>query len=572
MSSITFWNRLEPSPSDGTVGRSLAAEVRDPVWLLARQWQLGEFRGEDAGSIARVELATATVIDGAWGPADGEASRPLLATNGSGEWFPSAPIERAVMGESAADADDLSLAVELGQRFEALVRERLDPSVAAAIVDAVRVGFALPAPDAPGLDVPARRFLRVCAGRSPDGVGVFLAAAGGVFWSKVALAPPDGGRVAVERVLGDFVAGVRAAWGDLDASAPPAWRGRSLRYDARVVDASRPAALRLRAHPDGRGELDWYHFDAEAPPGAFTGATNVRELIPGHVRFRGMPEVRWWDFESSPSDFGAMTLDRRDLGRLAVMEFMLSQGNDWFVIPYPMHVGTACRVTSLRVCDVFGGVTEAPRADALAPGWSMYGTSRAGDPEGPPCDFFHLPASASMSALHGAAVEALRCLRDESANLAWAVSQAAPDRLGEPRPAREQAELAAPSTEPPAPPGEAAPRYVVQADVPAWWAPLVPTQPADGGPVTLRLGGFVTSRQGLTPPRGRLVPREVDEAAVPRVGVTLSRVRVASRWIDGSLHVWGQRLRAVGAGEGSSGLRFDALAEGRSSEGEATRA
>jgi hypothetical protein len=32
---------------------SLAAQVRDPLWFLARQWQLGEFRGEDA-ALARL--------------------------------------------------------------------------------------------------------------------------------------------------------------------------------------------------------------------------------------------------------------------------------------------------------------------------------------------------------------------------------------------------------------------------------------------------------------------------------------------------------------------------------------
>ena len=30
--------------------RALRAEVRDALWMLTRQWQLGEFRGDDAGS------------------------------------------------------------------------------------------------------------------------------------------------------------------------------------------------------------------------------------------------------------------------------------------------------------------------------------------------------------------------------------------------------------------------------------------------------------------------------------------------------------------------------------------
>src|SRR5207245_7558878 len=59
--SITFWNRLEPRPrSPGSVRDTLAARVRDPVWMLTRQWQMGEFRGEDAGSPANVRIATKT--------------------------------------------------------------------------------------------------------------------------------------------------------------------------------------------------------------------------------------------------------------------------------------------------------------------------------------------------------------------------------------------------------------------------------------------------------------------------------------------------------------------------------
>ena len=47
---IRGWNRLEGRPRSADFERSLRAEVRDPVWFLTRQWQFGEFEGEDAGS------------------------------------------------------------------------------------------------------------------------------------------------------------------------------------------------------------------------------------------------------------------------------------------------------------------------------------------------------------------------------------------------------------------------------------------------------------------------------------------------------------------------------------------
>jgi hypothetical protein len=47
-SSITTWTRLEPRGRDDSLIPSLEASVYDPAWMLARQWQLAEFRGQDA--------------------------------------------------------------------------------------------------------------------------------------------------------------------------------------------------------------------------------------------------------------------------------------------------------------------------------------------------------------------------------------------------------------------------------------------------------------------------------------------------------------------------------------------
>jgi hypothetical protein len=44
------WTRLEPQSVTGDPLPGLEARVHDPLWLLGRQWQVGEFQGEDAGS------------------------------------------------------------------------------------------------------------------------------------------------------------------------------------------------------------------------------------------------------------------------------------------------------------------------------------------------------------------------------------------------------------------------------------------------------------------------------------------------------------------------------------------
>ena len=46
MGSITSWIRLEPRGRDDDMTDAVHARVYDPLWMLARQWQMGEFQGD----------------------------------------------------------------------------------------------------------------------------------------------------------------------------------------------------------------------------------------------------------------------------------------------------------------------------------------------------------------------------------------------------------------------------------------------------------------------------------------------------------------------------------------------
>ena len=58
--TVKLWNRLEARPRTDNFDRALKAEVRDALWMLTRQWQMGEFAGDDAGApiLAKVHLTT----------------------------------------------------------------------------------------------------------------------------------------------------------------------------------------------------------------------------------------------------------------------------------------------------------------------------------------------------------------------------------------------------------------------------------------------------------------------------------------------------------------------------------
>src|SRR5689334_789204 len=130
--ATTYWNRVEPRPRTPEIADTLAARVRDPLWFLTRQWQFGEFRGEDAGSPAFVQLRAGTAPMVGWRPAGETDLRPI-----------DAPLEELVATE--AFTPDLATRVELGQLLEdELGAQGLTGADLAAVVAAFRRDYALP--------------------------------------------------------------------------------------------------------------------------------------------------------------------------------------------------------------------------------------------------------------------------------------------------------------------------------------------------------------------------------------------------------------------------------------------
>jgi hypothetical protein len=178
----------------------------------------------------------------------------------------------------------------------------------------------------------------------------------------------------------------------------------------------------------------------------------------------------------------------------------------------------------------------------------MFGLSRAdGPPEGA-----LLVAPALAASLQGRDVEEVLLLRDEAANLAWAVERAVEGADGRPF---DQAQAAheAVAAEPPAATNGTL-RYRLRTDPPPYWFPLLPQRSRVNDP-------SMTFKLGPGAPRGRLLAPlatvALREDEVPREGARVTRAYQLARWIDGGTYLWLGRRKAVGRGEGSSGLRFD---------------
>src|SRR3712207_5444245 len=112
MTSITFWTRLEPYARLEDVETGLQARVHDPAWLLARQWQTGEFRGEDAGTPVQARARMDRYPLARYRARPDAASQPYRAD------LPlEAVVEREPVHVAADPRRDLRLAAEAGLMF-----------------------------------------------------------------------------------------------------------------------------------------------------------------------------------------------------------------------------------------------------------------------------------------------------------------------------------------------------------------------------------------------------------------------------------------------------------------------
>ncbi|HEV7808473.1 MAG TPA: hypothetical protein VGO80_21885 [Solirubrobacteraceae bacterium] len=547
----THWSRIEPVVRDVDIAPSLQARVHDPLWLLARQWQLREFAGEDAGSPVRADLRVETAglrRDGA----------PLA----------SLPLDVHVEREPVDASGLLGRTIEAGLQ---LLRLLDAAGLGARYRERFVSGYAL-TPDASRLDSSGARALRLMSGRVPDGRAVQAELAGGAALpSKVAVDADDSEQLT--DCMATFARWCGGLYSEPDGEAS-AWQADRMEYGFALTAALTDADLTLVAAEHASGELDWPAFDARltARAGAPSGpAASVQErrLLPTRLAYPGMPAPRFWEFEDARVDFGGLEANPEDLARLLLVEFALVYGNDWFLVPLELPVATVCRVLSLVVADSFGVGTVIPSVAALdGPGspWKAFALSP--DPLAPdaaPATGVLLVAPTLIAPQRGTELESVALLRDEMANMAWAVERVvesvtggALDRL--------EAQLSARAPQPPptaAAGDDDALVYRLGTTVPDHWIPLLPRRLDAGGPSIGFAQGEIPDdgREAARKPWGRILAAQGDllipEEEIPREGAQVSRAFRHARWTDGSTHVWLGRRKTVGRGEGWSGLRFD---------------
>ena len=587
--TIQFFNRLEGRPRTPQFDRALRTELRDALWMLTRQWQLGEFRGDDAGSplSAQLELATTNlnhVTVGGVGAAYSDAT-PLEAV-----------VERQPVTFARAGSKlHLDLRVQLGRYWNKLLASQGFAGYQAAY--RIAYPFALPVDD--GSDAAAdayahadaRAYLAALAGRATDGgeLYLYLKTAGHHASDKIALASPgDGPKL-------DAIGPRLVAWFDaqyMQPAGPTAWQPASLDH---AVTASAPTGKTVVADGYPGGHLDWYSFDTTAGAsipairagglanlshGPVTARPNVKAFIPAPLVFDGMPNTRWWKFEDSKVSFGEVTPATTDVGKLLTIEFALVYANDWFLIPCALPSGSLANVRGLTVTNSFGEkfwINAAGNGPAAAWNqWRMF-TLTPRDSAVADTTLFLAPAVPKIQS--GDPLDEIYFVRDEMADLVWGIETRVPLISGTSRDGatvgREtrnyhQRKASAAAVVP-----YVAPIYYQsQTSVAEHWIPFLPVHvPGSNREIQLQRGGMHRRIDGLavakveaqttslrpgvdTSPRQ---PYFVHEEEIPRAGTRVTRAFQRTRWRGGSVFTWIGMAAETGRGEDRSRLGFDQI-------------
>ena len=452
--SITRWNRLEGNPRSHEFERAMRAEVRDALWMLAKQWQMGEFQGDDAGSpvIAKIVLDTLDIVRYQAGTAAAEA----LAAD---EPLETKVERRPLPFKVGPQKLSLDLRLLVGRRWLKLLEREVSAARLSRDyredylnkVQAYRIEPPNPSKDqSTCAHSECWQQVIAAAGRAMDGIA-FLEdlSTNRVNAAYDRISSVDPADMARLNTLADSL----KTWFSELISQPSsdgndAWQPSRLEYQFGLSAQDGQRGFVMRADAYHQGHLDWYalerspdetQLDAMAQP-TLGSQRQTRSLIPTAIAFEGMPNTRWWAFEDRRTNFGDVRPDTTDLGKLLLMEFGLVYANDWFIVPFNLAVGKVAQIQGIALSNVFG---ERFWIDPVAQPteenwgqWAMFNLSAATPERTPPASRLVLLPTVPK-AQEGEAIEEVALIRDEMANMVFGIERRIPLASGWSKPGAE---------------------------------------------------------------------------------------------------------------------------------------
>ena len=518
--TLPTYIRLEPRPFERNLEAGFAAAIHDPVWFLARQWQMGEHQGENASSPIWVnyELSSRTI----------SAADP--------RFDPAIIPAEAIVESEINDWWTLGRRIRIGRRF-------LNHP---ALADNSSLRFFNPPP-------PYERFHE-----QPDGLQ---------FWQQR-------GRLGI--LDADF--GV-----ELPPDSSPAWDSEQLLYQQNEQNAFSADDQRLVVQRHRGGRLDWHSVDAIIAAQAPAPAAEPREAIPTALSYPGAPHTRWWQIEDSEVDLGGYVPDSAHTPTAILTDLIFSHSDDWFLFPVTSQAGKIIAIGAIEVRDAFGRSYASTETDAagelLWPGlqppeqWTLFQVD-ATTPGGAGLEAEELLLwHVAELPLEGIPLERVQFGLDEESNLLWAVERTIDAREVESR----HVELPdAPRFNSGKPSGEVgkAREYAYvpgQGIVPHWHAYTINGEDEAGPRRLIQRRRADLSRQKVSlmpPPQAAVLQSDsadqthgIAPLAVPSNGIELERRWMLARDMHGQPVLWIRRQRRTLMSPPARRLRFDVMEE-----------
>lgn len=607
--TVGLWNRLEPRPTKHNFSRVLSVETYDPLWMLNRQWQFGEFKGEDTGSavFSQIQLRNSKISRYASGNKD--------FTNEAVEVFNNeVPLEAKIEGEAVGF--DLKTHLQISVYWKRLLSATYEPTPTtySNLLDAFQANYTLATPSFANEEEEANHkvHLRASVLRQTASTKWLLDTkqlyqdfstqiqSGQTIESLLLLNAPGLSlveRSKLDQIATDFVQWFEQLWGQPQTKS--SWNGNRLEYQfANTVPRSLPVLSQqtLLADEYYHGKLDWYVYDLDNTNTILNSATPLsgedresvtvtRTMFPSAVRFQGMPVARWWEFEEGSIDFGKIYSNTNDTAHILLAQFGLIYSNDWQIIPFKVPVGSLSEIEKLLVTDVFGQKTIVLSANQQADSsneqnsWGMFNLSSKDS---------HVVSNGKLllpptvhKAIESKPIEEVLFARDEVSNIVWAIEKKVAGPLGNgvdwDRLSKEKKQFMIDKLKiglPPALPLEKT-NYVynyVTGNTPENWIPFIVRNRDAENAIVLQRGVIQRNFPGVTTaienirPSGSILNENTNGNAyllyneeVPKEGIIVTRSYQRTRWYNGKIVNWLGRRKTAALGQIHNPLEFDTI-------------
>jgi hypothetical protein len=607
---ITYsWSRLEGRPRADNFERALKAEVRDAMWMLTKQWQMGEFEGDDAGSPVTAKLCTSTAEIEKYKAADQDVQAFDKKVP-----FEAKVEQRALPFSTLEQSLSLDLRLIMGRRwFQLLDKAGLLASTKKFFLD--HYGIRKPDPkkeeDAGICAHPEvwQQYAAV-AGRMVDGAQFLFDLKSSPKYYDMPDFPVGGDHqpfIDAENKFKEWYADLFYQPAD---PVNNAWKPSQLEYQFAISANTETGEKVMHAEEYYHGHLDAYNVnvnkevetlgklpDSPEPPAVPKKTTQT--LIPSPVVFEGMPNARWWAFEDAKTNYSYIKPDTTDLAKLILIEFGLVYANDWYLMPCRLPVGSLTRIKGLSLTNSFGEnfwIETAGKGDVNDwKRWNIFSTSvDSKQPAAPDTELLLLPTVSKVQ--ESKPIEEVVFIRDQLANMVWGIETIVPtpgswsrsgfeaaaeyhqflqklatDKFGEPAvidPVKDGEE-------------EAKIRYEIMNTIPENWIPFIPAHIENNNrEVQLQRAAMPRILEGDPGKPDKIRPRTnllqeglkdkaayfIHEEEIPRAGTRVKQSYQRTRWTDGKVFVWVGVRKTTGRGEGSSGLGFDRIVAIRKNE------